>query len=142
MNCIPLILIAASTLSAGVTVDIETLDGRTLQGELRQLSADEIGRAVAAFATLGRWKVRLTGGEPTLRRDFDAVARTVAAVPGIRRVAMTTNGWNLARHIDEWAAAGLTNLNVSVDSLELAGEGAFALKPSALVPGLGRRAVA
>ncbi|MCC9604452.1 NPCBM/NEW2 domain-containing protein [Blastopirellula sp. JC732] len=43
MNCIPLILIAASTLSAAVTVDIETLDGRTLQGELRQLSADEIG---------------------------------------------------------------------------------------------------
>lgn len=43
MNCIPLILIAASTLSAAVTVDVETLDGRTLQGELRQLSAKEIG---------------------------------------------------------------------------------------------------
>lgn len=83
-----------------------------------ELSADEIGRAVTAFAALGLWKVRLTGGEPTLRRDFDAVARTVAAVPGIRRVAMTTNGYRLAERAQAWRDCGISAINISVDSLD------------------------
>lgn len=83
-----------------------------------ELSAEEIERAVAAFASLGLWKVRLTGGEPTLRRDFDAVARTVAAVPGIRRVAMTTNGYRLAEKAQAWRDCGISAINISVDSLD------------------------
>ncbi|MBY4636510.1 GTP 3',8-cyclase MoaA [Sphingopyxis sp. XHP0097] len=83
-----------------------------------ELSVEEIARAVAAFAKLGLWKVRLTGGEPTLRRDFDAVARMVAAVPGIRRVAMTTNGYRLAEKAQTWRDCGISAINISVDSLD------------------------
>ncbi|MBC2668374.1 GTP 3',8-cyclase MoaA [Novosphingobium piscinae] len=83
-----------------------------------ELSPDEIVRAVSAFARLGLWKVRLTGGEPTLRAEFTEIARRVAAVPGIRRVAMTTNGYRLAAHAAEWRAAGVSAINVSVDSLD------------------------
>ena len=73
------------------------------------LSPDEIVRAVAAFARLGLWKIRLTGGEPTVRAEFSEIARRVAAVPGVRRVAMTTNGYRLAdhaagRHLRHYAA--------------------------------------
>lgn len=82
------------------------------------LSADEIVRAVTAFARLGLWKVRLTGGEPTVRADFAEIARRVAAVPGIRRLAMTTNGYRLAEHAAEWRAAGISAINVSIDSLD------------------------
>ncbi len=82
------------------------------------LSVEEISRAVTGFAQLGLWKVRLTGGEPTLRRDFTDVARAVAGVPGIRRVAMTTNGYRLAERAAEWRDAGVSAINVSVDSLD------------------------
>jgi cyclic pyranopterin phosphate synthase len=83
-----------------------------------ELTVDEIRRAVTAFAALGLWKVRLTGGEPTLRRDFEEVARAVAAVPGIRRVAMTTNGYRLAERAQIWRDCGISAINISVDSLD------------------------
>ncbi|PKP95476.1 MAG: GTP 3',8-cyclase MoaA [Alphaproteobacteria bacterium HGW-Alphaproteobacteria-14] len=83
-----------------------------------ELSVDEIRRVVTAFAQLGLWKVRLTGGEPSLRRDFEEVARAVAAVPGIRRVAVTTNGYRLAQRAQAWRDAGISAINVSVDSLD------------------------
>lgn len=87
-------------------------------GRPADLSPDELVRAVSAFARLGLWKVRLTGGEPTLRAEFTEIARRVAAVPGIRRVAMTTNGYRLAEHAAEWRAAGVSAINVSIDSLD------------------------
>lgn len=83
-----------------------------------ELTVEEIRRAVGAFAQLGLWKVRLTGGEPTLRRDFEEVARAVASVPGIRRVAMTTNGYRLAERAQAWRDAGISAINISVDSLD------------------------
>jgi GTP 3',8-cyclase len=82
------------------------------------LSVAEIGRLVRAFAALGVWKVRLTGGEPTLRRDLADVVRTIAGVPGVRRIGLTTNGHRLAQNAADLRAAGLTSLNVSVDSLD------------------------
>jgi len=91
---------------------------RKAAGRAPDLSPDEIVRAVTAFARLGLWKVRLTGGEPTLRAEFTEIARRVAAVPGIRRLAMTTNGYRLADHAAEWRAAGVSAINVSVDSLD------------------------
>jgi len=78
----------------------------------------EIERLGRVFSRRGVAKFRLTGGEPTVRRDLGDIIGRLSALPDVRKVAMTTNGWNLARHIDDWAAAGLTNLNVSVDSLE------------------------
>ncbi|SJN57111.1 Cyclic pyranopterin monophosphate synthase [Vibrio ruber DSM 16370] len=82
------------------------------------LSQPEIQRVVTAFASCGTSKVRLTGGEPTLRRDFSDIVHLVSSTPGIDRVAMTTNGFRLAKSAAEWHQAGLTNINVSVDSLD------------------------
>jgi len=93
-------------------------DGYQADGRPRFLALDEIGRLVRAFAALGMHKIRLTGGEPSLRKDLDAIIETVAAVPGIRKVAITTNGTQLPRRLPGWHRAGLTALNVSMDSLQ------------------------
>ncbi len=82
------------------------------------LSVEEIRRLVTAFARLGVEKVRLTGGEPTVRRDLLDLVSTVAAVPGIRRVGLTTNGYSLAKLAAPLRQAGLGFINVSVDSLD------------------------
>lgn len=82
------------------------------------LRPDEISIAVEAFARWGVSKVRLTGGEPSVRRDLPDIIARVARTPGVEKVAVTTNGWNLDRQIAAWREAGLTNLNVSIDSLD------------------------
>jgi cyclic pyranopterin phosphate synthase len=86
----------------------------------RPLTLAEIERLVQGFAGLGFWKVRLTGGEPTLRPDVVEVVRRVALTPGIRRVGLTTNGHRLASLAPRLRDAGLASLNVSVDSLDAA----------------------
>lgn len=92
-------------------------DGYQANGRPQFLAVDEIERLVRAFATLGMHKIRLTGGEPSLRKDLDQIIATVAQVPGIRKVAITTNGCLLPRRLPGWHSAGLTALNVSMDSL-------------------------
>lgn len=82
------------------------------------LNADEIENLVAALAGLGLWKVRLTGGEPTVRKDFTEIAARVSSIPGIRRVAATTNGYCLEENARLWREAGISAINVSVDSLD------------------------
>ena len=93
-------------------------DGYQADGRPQFLAVDEIERLVRAFATLGMHKIRLTGGEPSLRKDLTQIIATVAKVPGIRKVAITTNGCLLPRHLPGWHRAGLTALNVSMDSLQ------------------------
>lgn len=93
-------------------------DGYQGKPEQAFLSVAEIRRLVAAFAALGMWKIRLTGGEPAVRRDLPEIIATVATTPGIQRVAITTNGWRLPQLIGRWHKAGLNALNVSVDSLD------------------------
>ncbi|SMB27253.1 molybdopterin biosynthesis protein A [Serratia proteamaculans] len=82
------------------------------------LSLDEIRRVSRAFAELGTEKVRLTGGEPSLRRDFTEIIAAVRENPAVRQLAVTTNGYRLARDVVAWRDAGLTAINVSVDSLD------------------------
>lgn len=82
------------------------------------LTVDEIRRVTRAFASLGTEKVRLTGGEPSLRRDFTDIIAAVRENHAIRQIAVTTNGYRLARDAAAWRDAGLTALNVSVDSLD------------------------
>jgi cyclic pyranopterin phosphate synthase len=77
-----------------------------------------VRRLLQGFASVGMRKVRLTGGEPTLRKDLDAIIADAAAVPGIARVALTTKGTRLPAHVGPWREAGLSSLNVSVDSLD------------------------
>lgn len=87
-------------------------------GDGAPLSVAEIARLVAAFAALGVSKVRLTGGEPTLRQDIPAIVQAVARAPGVRRVGLTTNGYRLRSLVPTLRNVGLTSLNVSVDSLD------------------------
>ncbi|WP_281647660.1 GTP 3',8-cyclase MoaA [Parendozoicomonas sp. Alg238-R29] len=82
------------------------------------ISLDEIRRIATAFAALGTNKIRISGGEPSLRSDFCSILRTVRDVPGIDTVAVTTNGYKMDRRIERWIDSGMTHLNVSIDSLE------------------------
>ncbi|MCM2324346.1 MAG: GTP 3',8-cyclase MoaA [Oligoflexia bacterium] len=82
------------------------------------LSHPEIANLIAGFAEAGFWKVRLTGGEPTVRRDLLQIIETAARTPGVREVALTTNGSRLRSLAGDFRRAGLTSLNVSVDSLD------------------------
>lgn len=82
------------------------------------LKLDEIRRIAHTFAKLGTEKIRLTGGEPTLRKDFLDIAHTISQTAGIRRVALTTNGYRMERDVALWKEAGITDINVSVDSLD------------------------
>lgn len=82
------------------------------------LSLNEINNLVAALVEMGVWKIRLTGGEPTTRHDIIEIMQIIKAYPQIRQLALTTNGYKLADKVKEYYAAGLTNLNVSIDSLD------------------------
>lgn len=82
------------------------------------LSPREIETLLTAMAQVGTRKVRITGGEPTLRKDLEDVVRICASTPGIENVAMTSNGYRLYKQIDGLAAAGLKHLNLSADSLD------------------------
>lgn len=81
------------------------------------LSFEDIERIVREAATLGVTKIRITGGEPLVRRGIAELIRMVAAVPGIRDVCMTTNGLLLAEQAFELKEAGLHRVNISMDSL-------------------------
>jgi cyclic pyranopterin phosphate synthase len=81
------------------------------------LTFEEITRLVQVFAGLGVTKVRLTGGEPLLRRDLPDLVRMLAAVPGIDDLALTTNGTLLPVLARPLRAAGLKRLTVSLDTL-------------------------
>jgi GTP 3',8-cyclase len=82
------------------------------------LTFEELARVVAVFARLGVRKVRLTGGEPLLRRDLESLIEMVAATPGIADVALTTNGSLLAARAAALRAAGLNRVTVSLDSVD------------------------
>ena len=81
------------------------------------LHFEEISRLADVFITLGVDKVRLTGGEPLLRRDVPALIRLLAAKPALRDLAITTNGVLLAEHAAALRAAGLHRVTVSLDTL-------------------------
>jgi cyclic pyranopterin phosphate synthase len=82
------------------------------------LTFEELERVIGVFARLGVRKVRLTGGEPTVRQGIVDLVRRVARVPGIEQVVMTTNGHLLADLAAPLRAAGLAAVNVSVDTLD------------------------
>ena len=81
------------------------------------LTFEEIRELVAIFTELGADKVRLTGGEPLLRRDLPALARMLAKTRGVKDLAITTNGVLLAEHAQALYEAGLHRVTVSLDTL-------------------------
>ena len=82
------------------------------------LTFEEITRLARVFAGLGVHKLRLTGGEPLLRRDLDQLVTMLSQIHGVDDVTLTTNGSVLARHAQRLADAGLKRITVSLDSLD------------------------
>ena len=82
------------------------------------MTEDEIVMAVEAAASLGIHKIRLTGGEPLVKKNIVSICRRVAAVEGIREVCLTTNGLMLPQLAKELRAAGVKRLNLSLDTLD------------------------
>jgi cyclic pyranopterin phosphate synthase len=92
-------------------------NGYQADGRPTFLTLTEIQRLVRGFAAVGMRKIRLTGGEPSLRKDLPSIIAAVSATPGVQKIALTTNGCQLPKHVRVWREAGLTALNVSLDSL-------------------------
>jgi len=81
------------------------------------LTFEEIARIVEAGAAIGVRSIRLTGGEPLIRRDLPKLVRMLDAIPGIDDIALSTNGMMLADQIDALVDAGLRRVNISLDTL-------------------------
>ena len=93
-------------------------EGVTFRPHAEILSYESITRIVRAGAELGIRKVRLTGGEPLVRRDLPRLVESLAKIDGIEHVAMTTNGSLLSRYAGALRAAGLAGINISLDTLD------------------------
>src|SRR4051794_32919118 len=84
------------------------------------LDFEEIERFVHVAVGLGIRKLRVTGGEPLVRRDLPVLLQRLAKIPGIQDLALTTNGVLLGEHAEALYAAGLRRLNVHIDTLDRA----------------------
>nr|WP_313426072.1 GTP 3',8-cyclase MoaA [Moraxella sp.] len=96
-------------------------DGYTANAGKRpdnELSVSEIDILIQAFAKLGTTKVRLTGGEPSIRQDLPRIIELAKQTQGIQTVAVSSNGYRLAKHLSAWQTAGLNQLNISIDSFD------------------------
>ncbi|HSK79771.1 MAG TPA: GTP 3',8-cyclase MoaA [Thermoanaerobaculia bacterium] len=87
-------------------------------GDRAFLSVDEIEAIVGALVRLGIRRVRLTGGEPLVRKDILEIVRRLKALPGLENLALSTNGTGLTELAPALKAAGVDRVNVSVDSLD------------------------
>lgn len=92
-------------------------DGYHKNGCEMFLSRIEILRLVQTFSELGVQKIRLTGGEPTIRPDFLDIARNISGIESIRKLAFTTNGYKLLEKAKAYYDSGLRHINISIDSL-------------------------
>ena len=82
------------------------------------MGEDEVAAAVEVAASLGIHKIRLTGGEPLVKKNIVSICRRVAAVEGIREVCLTTNGLLLPQLAEDLREAGVKRLNLSLDTLD------------------------
>ena len=92
-------------------------EGVDLTPNIKLLSKDELNRLAKIFVSGGVDKIRITGGEPTVRPDIEDLCRSLSSLPGLKTLAMTTNGIVLARKLPQLRAAGLDSLNISLDTL-------------------------
>ena len=81
------------------------------------LHLDEIKRLAKCFSELGVNKIRITGGEPTIRKDFFDIVKVLKFEAGIQNVTITTNGYKLDKKAEQLVNSGLTGINISIDSL-------------------------
>jgi GTP 3',8-cyclase len=102
---------------AGRTFSTEPIQQKW-QPRTALLSYEEIERIARIFVGLGIRKLRLTGGEPLLRRDVELVVEHLARIPGVEDLALTTNGFNFHEKAEALRRAGLTRISFSLDSLD------------------------
>lgn len=93
------------------------------------LSYEEIAQIARAAASVGVRTIRLTGGEPLVRRDLSRLIATIASIPGIDDIALSTNGLLLAEQLPELVTAGLRRINLSLDTLQADRFEAIARRP-------------
>ena len=91
---------------------IDKSDNRTF------INIEEIGRLAKALSELGVSKIRLTGGEPTVRKDFFQIVKIIKKNSGIKKTVITTNGYRLDKIADNIKNSGLDGINISIDSLD------------------------
>ena len=91
---------------------IDRSDNRTF------LNIEEIGRLAKALSELGVSKIRLTGGEPTVRKDFFEIVKIIKENSGIKKTVITTNGYKLDKIANDIKNSGLDGINISIDSLD------------------------
>ena len=84
------------------------------------LTFDELERVVAAFTRLGTRRIRLTGGEPLVRKNLVELSARLSALPGLEDLSLSTKATRLARHAQELKDAGISRINASLDSLDAA----------------------
>ena len=82
------------------------------------LSLEEISRLAKVFSKLGVSKIRITGGEPTVRKDFFEIIKVLKDDAGIKKVVITTNGYHLNKKAKQLVNCGLDGINISIDSLD------------------------
>lgn len=92
-------------------------EGVELNPRSHILTFEEIERVARLFGRNGVRRIRLTGGEPLVRKDVEILVRALSRIDGIEGLAMTTNGMLLERKLDSLRSAGLTDLNISLDTL-------------------------
>ncbi|MBR6567159.1 MAG: GTP 3',8-cyclase MoaA [Clostridia bacterium] len=95
-----------------------TYCGAQNEKENNELTADEIEKTVRAFALCGIDKVRLTGGEPLVRKDICYIAERISRIDGIKKLALTTNGIRLKECAGELKKAGVRAVNISLDTTD------------------------
>lgn len=93
-------------------------DGMEFEPDENILSLNEITEVVRVLAEMGVKKVRLTGGEPLVRKGIEHLVSAIAGIRGIEDIAMTTNGIFLARKAQQLKEAGLNRVNISLDTLK------------------------
>lgn len=94
------------------TNNVEWLD------DTEVLSFNEIVRLATIFADLGIEKIRITGGEPLVRPSLENLINSISMIPGIKGIGLTTNGLLLADQVKQLSSAGLSSVNVSLDSFK------------------------
>ena len=91
---------------------IDKSDNRTF------INTEEIKRLARALSELGVSKIRLTGGEPTIRKDFFEIIKIIKENSGIKKTVITTNGYKLDKIANDIKNSGLDGINISIDSLD------------------------
>ncbi len=81
------------------------------------LTYEELERLIRIAIELGMTKIRLTGGEPLIRKDILTLVQKIGAIPGLQDLSITTNGYLLSRYASDFAKAGMNRVNVSLDTL-------------------------